>query len=379
MGKRRGHGEGGIYQRESDGKWCASVELPPLPGGKRQRKVLYGKTRREVAEKLRKLHAELDGGAVYDGSRLTVNDILDKRIANPKLGIQTRENYEKIARLHIRPMIGTIKIDKLSSEQLQHCIDTAAQTGAGTAMAVWTVLGGALRPLARAGRIQRHVVDLVEPPIYEAPAIAPLSLEQALQLLDTVKGDRFELAYRIALSLGLRIGEVFGLHKTDIDREHRTILIDRQVLSPRGGVRYGPTKSTAGRRRLAVPDVLYDAMVAHIDADTIPACERIFHKQDGRIVAPRDARPIFKAALMRAGLPPSTRFHDLRHSCATFLIAQGVHVKVIQEILGHSSIGVTLNTYGHVLPEVSRDAANKIGAMLQSPPKDDQKQPPNGD
>lgn len=111
---RRGHGEGGIYQRASDSKWCASVELPSGMGGKRQRKVLYGRTRREVAEKLKALHTDLASGSVFDDARLTVDEVLDRRIASPKLEDTTRE----LTTTYIRGIIQVVDTSDLVVERI---------------------------------------------------------------------------------------------------------------------------------------------------------------------------------------------------------------------------------------------------------------------
>jgi integrase len=205
--------------------------------------------------------------------------------------------------------------------------------------------------------------------------------EQARKLLEVSQGSRFEAIYTVALTLGLRRGEVLGLRWCDIDFEGRALRINQSiqrlntdsVAGRNSELRATETKTDGSRRTLALPDSVVRVLRAHRA-----------HQAEGRLAAGslwedhglaftnRMGRPIepilihreYKALLKKAGLPTSLRFHDLRHSAASLLLAQGVHPRAIMELLGHSSITVTMNTYAHVLPAMMREAADKMDALL---------------
>jgi integrase len=192
-------------------------------------------------------------------------------------------------------------------------------------------------------------------------------------LLAAVAGHRLEALYRIALALGLRRGEVLGLLWANIDRTKKTLRITGALQRVQGRLERSEPKTRAGARTLLLPDVLVDLLAEH---QRRQAEERlvwgaewqdhdlVFPTERGTPMEPSNLNRHFKIALKRAGLPATTRFHDLRHSCATFLIAQGVHPRVVMEILGHSQISLTMNTYGHVLPETQREATTKVADLF---------------
>ncbi|NJN17253.1 MAG: site-specific integrase [Oscillochloris sp.] len=207
-------------------------------------------------------------------------------------------------------------------------------------------------------------------------ALAPLTLEQAHVLLNAVKGHRLEALYRVALSLGLRRGEVLGVRWVDVDFTQRTLRVATALQRQDGKLVLSEPKTRSSARTLPLPEVLVQTLQVHQQAQERQRAElgdawnehgMVFPTEVGTPLEPRNLIRHFKGVLKRAGLPESTRFHDLRHSCATFLIAQGVHPRVVMEILGHSQISVTMNTYGHVVPAAQRQAVEGIAGLFAAP------------
>jgi len=194
---------------------------------------------------------------------------------------------------------------------------------------------------------------LVEPPRVERFAIRPLSPAEATKLLDTVRGDRLEALYRVALSLGLRQGEALGLRWQDIDLDARTLRVAVALQAANGTLTLVEPKTENARRTLSLPLALVSALKAHRAGQ---AAERlklgaswqdnglVFCTRSGTPIHPRNLIRAFQTVRVRAGLPPM-RFHDLRHSCLSLLAAQGIPARVAMEIAGHSDIRLTQNVY----------------------------------
>lgn len=196
------------------------------------------------------------------------------------------------------------------------------------------------------------------------------------EMLLPVKGHRLEVLYRVALSLGLRKGEVIGLRWDDVDIDACTLSITGAVHRQEGKLARSAPKSPSSMRTLAVPAVLVVLLKQHRERRAqeraLPGSRwrehsLVFPSEVGTPIKPRNLSRHFKTVLKRAGLPLERRFHDLRHSCATLLIVQGVHPRVVMEILGHSQIAVTMNTYGHVLPDTHRDATDRVSSLFDVP------------
>lgn len=382
MGKRRGNGEGGIYQRE-DGRWCAAVDLG-IVNGKRKRKVLYGATRRAVAEKLKVLQREIDAGLNLLSERQTVKQFLEnwlEQTIKPRRKAKTYHRYEQMVRLHLVPHLGHHQLGKLAPEHVQAMLNTLGEPGKNggrtlaprTVQYVRAVLRQALNQALRWGRVTRNVALVVEGPRVEKYKITPLTPEQAEHLLDAAAGHRLDQVYRLTLSLGLRQGEVLGLRWEDVDFAQRAIRISGAIQQIGGKIQRVTPKTAASERTLPLTPLLLRSLAAHQEAQEREKQELgaewhehglVFPSEVGTPLAPRNLQRHFKGVLKKAGLPKTIRFHDLRHSCATFLIAQGVHPRVVMELLGHSQISVTMNTYGHVLPDTQRDAAAKLDMLL---------------
>jgi integrase len=376
--RRRGSGEGSIYQRP-DGIWCAMVELG-IVNGKRKRKYLYGETRKEVAEKLKLVLNQQQQGLNIDPERITVGDFLDRwleEVIKPHRRARTYDRYADIARLHLKPRLGQHQLSKLTAAHVQAMINAlAAEKGAHTAQFARSVLQRALNRAVKWELVIRNVVLATDPPRRNSRVITPLSMEQAQQLLAAVAGHRLEALYRIALSLGLRRGEVLGLRWADINFDKKNLSITGALQRVQGKLERTQPKTRAGARTLLLPDVLVKLLVDHRRRQAEERAfwgaewqkhDLVFPAERGTPMEPSNLHRHFKLALKRAGLPHATRFHDLRHTCATFLIAQDVHPRVVMEILGHSQISLTMNIYGHVLPETQREATTKVADLFGKP------------
>lgn len=287
---------------------------------------------------------------------------------------RTYSSYADTVRLHLKPRLGHHQLAKLTAAQVQAMINTMAATG-GTRIAQYTrgVLQQALNRAVKWDLVSRNVVLATDRPRNIPRTITPLTEEQAQQLLEAVTGHRLEALYRLALALGLRRGEVLALRWVDINLDQQTLQISGSLQRVQGKLVRSEPKTKAGARTFLLPEVLVELLADHqrqqVEERQIWGEEwadhgLVFPAERGTPLEPRNLHRHFKLALKRAGLPVTTRFHDLRHSCATFLIAQGVHPRVVMEILGHSQISLTMNTYGHVQSETQRDATSKVAGMF---------------
>jgi integrase len=382
MAKRRGHGEGGIYQRESDGKWCASVDLG-FVNGKRRRKIVYGETRKEVADKLKALHRDQAAGQAILTDRQTVEHYLDRWLetaVNPHRRAKTANSYEQIVRLYLKPHLGRVQLAKLTPEHVQTMLNALLLNGsaggkplsARTVQYVRAVLRRALNQALKWGYVSRNAATLTDTPKvprYEAIILSPA---QSQQLLMAAAGHRLEALFTVALGLGLREGEVLGLRWVDLDFAQHSLRIVQTVQRLPGRLALERPKTERSIRLLPLPVFMERALAHHAERQT---AERqlagddwddhglIFPSERGTPLDPRNLLRQFKALLVTAELP-DMRFHDLRHSCATTLISQGVHPRVVQEILGHSQISTTMNVYGHVLDATRRVAADAMDGLF---------------
>ncbi|MDP9373215.1 MAG: site-specific integrase [Chloroflexota bacterium] len=382
MAGRRGHGEGSIYQRESDGKWCAVVDLGYV-NGKRKRKVIYGTTRKEVAEKMKVTLRDQQQGLPVAVERQTVAQFLDRwleEVVKPNRRPRTYDSYAQVARLYLVPALGRHQLSKLAPEHVQAMMNDLLLRGgkAGQGLSPRTVqytraiLRKALNQAVKWGRVPRNVATLVDAPRAKKAQIKPLTREQGQRLLATISGHRLEGLYRVALSLGLRQGEVLGLRWEDVDLDAGTLRVAVAVQRRKGVKELVEPKTEQSRRTLPLPAVLVAVLRAHRVRqleERLAMGERwheqglVFPSTVGTPLEPRNVTRHYKQLLKRASLP-DVRFHDLRHSCATLLVAQGVHPRLVMEYLGHSQISLTMNTYAHVLPEAQREVASLMDTLF---------------
>jgi integrase len=237
------------------------------------------------------------------------------------------------------------------------------------------VLHKALDQAVSDGLIPRNVAKGVKVPQTKRTQIRPLTPEQARTLLDATRGDRLEALYILALSTGLRQGELLALRWEDVELEDAVLRVRRTLTRIGGKVGVGPPKTSKSRRSVGLTAIAAEALRDHL-ARQLEEMERmgslyhpgglVFSNESGGIINPSNLRNRSLARLLkRAGLPPTTRFHDLRHTCATLLLSRNVNPKIVSEMLGHSSISVTLDTYSHVLPTMQESAIRALEEALK--------------
>jgi integrase len=375
MGKR-GNGEGTIYRRKNGG-WATQYTVYTAEG--RRRKTLYGKTRQEVAAKLTKAMADRDGGLLFDAGSLTLGEYLDRWLADSvkdTVRLTTYQGYERICRLHIKPSLGQVRLKDLAVVQVRGLYRERLEAGLAPRMVqlVHVTLHKALKQAVMDGLIPRNVTEAVKAPRPEKKEIKPLSSEQARALLEAAEGDRLEALYVLAVTTGMRQGELLGLKWEDVDLEAGTLQV-RRTLSTRAGrgFSFSPPKTIKGRRSIKLPEVAKRSLKRHRKAQLEERMKLAGLWEDNELVfASRVGTPVgrqelvtrsFKPLLSQAGLP-DIRFHDLRHTCATLLLGKGVHAKFVQELLGHATISITLDTYSHVLPGMGDAAAGAMDEAL---------------
>jgi integrase len=374
MSKKRGNGEGSITKRR-DGRWMARYTVHTVKGPKR--KHIYGRTRQEVAEKLSKAVSDRVGGLVFDGDHETLEAYLQRWIDEVLRGTvkqSTLENYAYIARLHIIPELGRVRLKALKSRDVRRLYREKLEAGLSprTVQIIHTVLRKAMQQTVRDDVLPRNVCDAVTAPRQTKKEMQPLTPEQAKRLLENVHEDRLRALYILAVTAGLREGELLGLRWEDVDLERKLLQVRRQLTRTRDGLSF--TAPKRGKARVVrLTDLAIAALKAHREAQNEERAKAgslweemslVFTSTIGTPVdvgnlTYRSFRPLLKSADL-----PRIRFHDLRHTCATLLLSKGTHPKIVQEMLGHANISMTMDTYSHVLPDMQEKAVSAMDDAL---------------
>lgn len=365
--RRRARGEGSVFQRK-DGYWVVQIEL-----GDGKRKQYYLKTQKEAVEKLRKAQRELEQGTLVTGPQQTVKQYLEywlEEVHKPSLKISTYVKYRKLINSYIVPALGHLKLEKLTPQLVKSFYNQKAKDGlsAKTINSIHGVLHKALDNAVLWNLASRNVCDVVSPPRLVKPKKQSLTMEQAHRLLESVRGHRLEMLLTLALTTGLRRGEMLALRWADVDLERRTVAIERTVdYIPRYGYVENEQKTAAGRRVVLLPFFVVDMLKQHrieqLEARLKVGSawedrDLVFTDLSGGYFNPRYLEKLMRKVVAEAGVPHIT-LHGLRHSAATLLLSMSVPLKVIQEILGHSSYSITADIYTDVLPSMQREAMDK--------------------
>ena len=385
---RRPAGEGSVYQ-DGDGRWRGIADLGWVDG-KRRRKYVRAATQGEVLAKLRQIRREADAGVVAD-ERITVGQFLSRWLkvnAPGSVSSSTLDDYGHTVRLHLEPTIGRKRLSQLTVADVDAV--WAAKRKAGykpnSIRIMRAVLRRALGQAEREGLVQRNVAAISQPPRISQPEGRSLTVDQARAVLEAARDDRLEAAYLLLLSYGLRRGELLGLAWTDLDAKAGTLAV-RQAVRKRktarsedgtyvGGsssrIELAELKTRRSRRTLFLTEGIVEALRAHRDRQELDrkdagalwaGSDLIFTSVIGTPMDPDNFAKQFVRLCESAGLG-HWHPHEARHSAASVMLAQGVPLEVVSEVLGHSSIYLTKDVYGHLVEGAKRDAAERMSGVL---------------
>jgi integrase len=365
---RRGKGEGSLYYDQKNNRHVGCFYTQD---GKRR--YVYGKTEKEAREKLRDAQYAEKQGMLATGPKQTLKHYLEywiEDVHKPTIRVSSYIRYRTILENHLLPTLGHIQLGKLTIQHVQKLYASKLKEGlsARTIHLIHAVLHKALENAVRENLVSRNIGDFVTLPRSTKYEVQTLTNEQAHVFLQAVRGQQLEALLTLALTTGMRHGEMLGLRWSDINFEGRSLQV-RRTVSRIGGHGYveAEPKTPNSRRKITLPQFVIDVLKQHRThqletrlsvGDAWQDRDLVFCNTRGGFLDSGRNLKKFQALLAEVGLP-QMRLHDLRHSAATLLLGMGVHPKVVQELLGHSHIGLTMDTYSHVLPGMQQDAMDK--------------------
>ena len=368
---RRANHEGSITHR-ADGRWMGRGRL-----GNGDRVTVYGRNRAEVAGQLReRLQLEAHGLPQPELTE-TLQSFLATWLESQRSRLRpaTWETYERHLRLHVLPTLGRVKLGELRAPAIDRLYQGLLAEGLSTTTVhhVHAILHRAFDQAVRWDYMVRNLADLVDAPAMARTKMRALSAEEARRLLAAAAGDRLEAMVVLAVSSGMRRGELLALRWRDVDLEGSTLSVTGSLGRAHGELQIGEPKTGSSRRSIELTRQAVEALARRRD---IQASEReaagtawserdlVFTTLSGTpIEAGNFLRRHYWPMLKRAGLD-GVRFHDLRHTAATLMLGRGVHPKVASEMLGHSTVAITLNLYSHVTKTMGREAARAMEELL---------------
>ena len=295
----------------------------------------------------------------------------------PRVRPKTAVSYSGLVRRHILPTLGKIRLEDLKAQHVERLVIEKSKTNLAPASVhrILQVLRIALNHAVRTGLVNRNVAQMVAAPRVTSGPVSFLSPDEARRLIKVAADHRLGPLVTLCLTTGLRQGEALGLRWRNVDLElgHLSVTHTLQRV-PGKGLVLGEPKTKGSRRRLVLPTAALLALreerrrqerLRSFAGRDWADLDLVFATQMGLPLDPDNMRRDFKKMLAESRAP-AIRFHDLRHSAATLLLAEGVHPRVVMEMLGHSQISVTLNTYSHVIPPLMREAANAMDRVLDA-------------
>jgi len=392
VARRRGNNEGSITFHKKSGLWMGRIFVGYDNEGKPIRKVMYAKSKTELQEKIRNVLYERQAGTYVEPSRLTVGEWVISYLetyVRPSVRVKTFTTYEDMAKKHIVPALGTRLLQQLQTPEIQRFYNEKLEAGrldgkgglsSRAIHMMHQVISGALKQALAEGRIQRNVAEAVKLPPLKYKSMRSLSREELAELMKAVREDRLHAAFEVELATGLRRGELLALRWQDVDLNKKVIHVRRTLKRVRaeGGERrtklvFEEPKTDKSRRTITLTETAVKALKLH---RVRQAEEKLrvgeAYQDNGLVFATPLGRPIdpdgfykhFSKILKKAGISHRS-FHNCRHTVATVLLEEGVNPKVVQELLGHARVGITLDIYSHVDMKTMQQATDKLEEALQ--------------
>lgn len=393
--RRRANDLGGLYWRDDRKRWEATVTVASEMVGRdedgrakyrQKRRTVTGATQEEALARLDALREEIAAealGHVPPTATLTryLGAWLSDVLPGSDLAPTTQDGYERIVRLYIVPTIGNVKLADIKPPTVRRMLTTLTDQGLSpaTARQARSVLSAALQQAVFDGLIQTNPVRGVRSPRQTNTSGRTLTPDEARTLLRAAQGHEYEALVYVLLSLGLRRGEALGLSWSDIDLEGPApkLTVRRSLKrDARERTYLDEPKTARSRRTIHLPGTLVDVLRRHKARQAEQRLafgagwggrwadeDLVFTTSIGTALDPRRVTRTIEAIAVSAGLGKWTP-HELRHSAASLLLAQNVPLKTVSEMLGHSSIRVTADVYGHLLDDARAEAATAMESAL---------------
>ena len=378
----------GHIRKRSKGSWTLWIDLgrDPETGKRKQQTMTVHGTKRDAERELRATLTRLEEGAYVKPAKLTVGEYLNQWIESyvvTNTSPRTVEGYQLIVRRHLIPNLGTIPLTQLQPSHVQNYYAKALSGGrtdgngglsARTVLHIHRVLSEALTHAVKWQILIRNVALAVDPPRPKRPEMTTLSEDQVTAFLQAAAGSQYRELFTVAVYTGMRRSELLGLRWKDVDLDLAQLSVTKTLhrTADKGFVFTEP-KTAKSRRTIALSPsicILLRKLREYQIAEKLllglkfKDDDLVFSKPDGAHYDPSGVTHAFKRIVKRLGLP-HVRLHDLRHTHASLMLKQGIHPKIVSERLGHSNIGITLDTYSHVMPGLQEAAALRFEEGLQ--------------
>ena len=392
MGTRRGNNEGCVY-KDKQGHWRGVVSLPSADG-KYKKKCVYGRTRKEAVDKMNEILSQIRTNTYIEPCKVTLYEWLCtwlEQYCKNEVRLSTYVNYDTYVQRHIRNSIGGYKLCDLNTSIMQMFFNDKAKNGKlngsgglspKTLKNMHDMLHRALNKAVHLDMILKNPTDFVTLPKRKKSEMRYLTLNEQKQLQEALVGERLEMPVLLALYTGMRQGEMFGLKWTYVhldSEEHSWLRVVQAVNRFSDRIGEGTKKTFLGLSEPKTPHSIRsipllpyiagklreykEEQVEYFQKHNLPMTEMVFTTKAGNLVDPRDFQRDFKLLLKRKGLR-EINVHGLRHTFATRALESGMNIKTLSQILGHSSVAFTLDTYAHVTEDLKFEEMSAMKSFL---------------
>ncbi len=393
MANKRGNGEGSISKRP-DGTWWARITIGVDKNGKQKRKAFYGKTRQEVQKKMTAALNEINTNTYIEPSKLTLETWLNNWFNESSLNSikqSTRVSYETFITKHISPVIGKIKLQNLRPDIIQKFYNDKLENGRldgkgglspKTIKNIHVMLHEALEQALKNGLIARNVTEAVTLPKITKKEMRVLTSDEQSRLLKLCNNENNGIFVILALSTGMRLGEILGLKWEDINFKNKLLTVKRTVnrlknynsnIDSKTALIVNSPKTENSIRIIPLNEKIlkclksyktfqnekYFKLGVHMEEDNF-----VFPNSLGNTGEPKTYQKIFTNLTKEANIE-NAHFHCLRHTFATRALEEGIPAKTVSEILGHANVSTTLDLYSHVLLDTKRNAIERMSKFIE--------------
>jgi integrase len=373
----------GHLKQRAKGSWTIWLELPrdPSTGKRRQQTLTIRGTKRDAERKLAELQHQIDSGGYVSPAKLTVGEYLQlwlRDYAATSVRPQTLAGYRDKIETHLVLGLGGIPLAELRPAHLKTFYLKALESGradgtgglsASSVAHLHRILSKALSDAVRSELVARNVAEAVDPPRIERREVRTLNSGEVSRFLEAARKGDFYTLFLLAVHTGMRRSELLGLRWRDVDLDLATLSVVQAAHElPGGRIIYSEPKSAKGRRLVALTPSAVVGLRAHRERQEqnhamlgkpLTESDLAFSHPDGSPIKPGSVTHAFKWLAHKLGFH-GVRFHDLRHTHASLMLAQGVHPKIVSERLGHATVSITLDTYSHVTPGLQEAAAKRF-------------------